>query len=62
MNFYPPGDACDTVCEFGQPVVLAVALVSCGASLLVNEFTDDSFIEDTIVHDLTKPTLVCPVA
>ena len=53
------GEACQTACDMGQSVVLAAAASSCGASLLVDSFTDDTFLEDT--SGLSKPALVCPV-
>jgi hypothetical protein len=53
------GETCQTVCDLGDPIVLAVAATSCGASLLVNSFTDDTFLE---VAEFTNPALICPVS
>jgi len=54
------GELCETICDSGESIVLAVAVVSCGGSLLVDTFTDDSFVEDLM--GLVKPSVVCPIA
>merc|ERR1711962_41544 len=54
------GELCENICDSGESIVLAVAVVSCGGSLLVDTFTDDSFVEDLM--GLVKPSVVCPLA
>ena len=55
-------DLCSNLCQISKPMVLALAIGTCGGSFIADSYLDDGSLDNSVLTTYIKPSLICPVS